>query len=152
MWNATARTVCGYNKTTMSKEIWVEADLWNVRDEESVEAGEKAPVRLSFKVDTGTWQCVLPESVGKELQLPLRRQPIRVTYGDGRTAVRKVGLGLRIRMGGRDIVTYAVIEPDRTTALVGSIALEDLGFDVDLKNGCLEPAPGTESGQCTVIE
>ncbi len=136
----------------MSREVWVEAELWNLRDDVEVESGAKPPLRLRCKVDNGSSHTVLPQSVADQLGLPRRLRPMEVTYADLRKATLQVGKGLCLRIQGRDITTYGVIEPNRTSVLVGSLNLEDLGFNIDLEHGTLVPYPGTEAGQCAVLE
>lgn len=136
----------------MSQEVWVDADLWNLRDDLAVESGTRPPLRLRCKVDNGSAKTVLPLSVTDQLDLPRRVDPLRVTFADGRSESRQVALGLRMRILGRDTVGAAIVEPGRETVLVGAIALEDMGFNIDLEHGTLVPYPGTEAGQCAVVE
>lgn len=135
-----------------TKEVWADAELWSLAEEQAVVRGEKQPLRVRCKVDTGSWQCVLPESVATSLGLPLRERNQRVRYADGRVAQRAVALGLRVRVEDRDIETYAIVERDCDKVLLGTIALEDLGFDIDMIRGRLVPSPGTEDGPISVID
>ncbi|MBI4613450.1 MAG: aspartyl protease family protein [Planctomycetes bacterium] len=130
----------------------MDADLWNVREDLEVESGKRSPLRLRCMVDSGSTQTVLPLSVADQLDLPRRLSPLRVTYGDGRTETRQVATGLFMRIMGRFTETTAIVEPGRETVLVGAFPLEDMGFNVDLEHGTLVPYPGTEAGQCAVIE
>ncbi len=82
----------------------------------------------------------------------VRLRPIEVSFADGRKETRQVALGLRLRVVGRDIETSAIVEPGRDTMLLGSLDLEELGFNIDMEHGTLVPYPGTEAGQCAVLE
>jgi predicted aspartyl protease len=62
-----------------------------------------------------------------------------VRYGDGRTATRATVEQVQVKLLGRRGTFRAILEPDRTTALIGAIVLEDLDFVVDCKNNRLMP-------------
>ena len=81
-------------------------------------------------VDYGATRLVLPEEVVKRLGLPLGGL-IKVRYADGRRAKRKAAEGVYVQLLGRHGTFRAVVEPKRTTALVGAIVLEDLDLLVD---------------------
>ena len=81
-------------------------------------------------VDSGATRLVLPEKVVKRLGLPLSGS-IKVRYADGRQAKRKTAEGVYVQLLGRHGTFRAVVEPKRTTALVGAIVLEDLDLLVD---------------------
>jgi len=84
-------------------------------------------------VDPGAAMLVLPQAVVKRLGLRLGGTA-KVRYADGRRAQRREAKGAFIKLLGRDDTFTAVVEPKRTTALVGAIVLEALDLLVDCKN------------------
>jgi predicted aspartyl protease len=100
-------------------------------------------------VDSGATRLVLPEDVAKRLGLPLGGS-IKVRYADGRRAKRKAVEGVYVQLLGRHGTFRAVVEPNRTTALVGAIVLEDLDLLVD----CIsqQVIPRDPTGQTSYIE
>ena len=81
-------------------------------------------------VDSGATRLVLPEGVVKRLGLTLD-EAVSVRYADGRRARRRVAKGVYVKLLGRDSTFTALVEPKRTTALVGAIVLEDLDLLID---------------------
>jgi predicted aspartyl protease len=81
-------------------------------------------------VDSGATKLVLPQAVVKQLGLALMDK-IKVRYADGRTAERREAEGTYVELLGRHGTFTAIVEPKRTTALVGAIVLEDLDLLVD---------------------
>lgn len=81
-------------------------------------------------VDSGATKLVLPEKLVKELGLPLGDK-IQVRYADGRTAQRRGAEGVYVSLLGRHGTFTAVVEPQRETALLGAIVLEDFDLLVD---------------------
>ncbi|MGH8164852.1 MAG: hypothetical protein ACREP1_11025, partial [Rhodanobacteraceae bacterium] len=73
---------------------------------------------------------VLPQTAVEQLGLRLGRM-IEVRYADGHTAQRQEAVGVFLELLGRDGTFSAIVEPNRTTALVGAIVLEDLDLLVD---------------------
>jgi predicted aspartyl protease len=94
--------------------------------------------QLQGFVDTGSTHLVLPTDVADHLHLPKAGEDL-VRYGDGRTATRMAVEEVRVELLGRHGTYRAILEPDRTTALIGAIVLEDLDFVVDCKNNRLVP-------------
>jgi clan AA aspartic protease len=84
-------------------------------------------------VDSGAAAFVLPESVVKKLGLQITRK-VQVRYADGRRARRSAAQAAYVKILDRDSTFTAVVEPDRDTALIGAIVLEDLDLLVDCKN------------------
>jgi predicted aspartyl protease len=82
-------------------------------------------------VDPGATRLVLPQSVVKELGLPMKPDKIKVRYADGRRGLRREVGGVHLRLQGREDVFSAVVEPKRDSALIGAIVLEDLDFLID---------------------
>jgi predicted aspartyl protease len=93
-------------------------------------------------VDTGAARLVLPQSVATRLGLPIQGTS-RVRYADQRVAERQVAQSVWLEVLGRDSVFKAILEPDRTDALIGAIVLEDLDLIVDCTAGKLLPRDPT---------
>lgn len=87
-------------------------------------------VRIEGLVDTGATRLVLPASVVVQLGLPEVGQ-VGVKYADGRRSQRAAVGDAEVEIQGRSSVFTAVVEPDRTEALIGAIVLEELDFVVD---------------------
>jgi hypothetical protein len=81
-------------------------------------------------VNSGATKLVLPQVVVKRLGLPLGDK-ILVRYADGRRVRREGAEGVYVQLLGRHGTFTAIVEPKRTTALVGAIVLEDLDLLVD---------------------
>ena len=121
----------------------VEFTLINNRDRILADVGAIPPdqvrsIQLEGIVDSGATRLVLPESVADQLGLEPAGEA-RVRYADQRTATRRMVGELRIRLLGRESVFSAVLEPDRTTALIGAIVLEELDLLVDCTTLTLHP-------------
>ncbi len=84
-------------------------------------------------VESGATKLVLPEDVVKRLGLPLG-SPVKVRYADGRQVRRGRAEGVYVELLERHGTFTAIVEPKRTTALVGAIVLEDLDLLVDCVN------------------
>jgi predicted aspartyl protease len=93
---------------------------------------------ISAVVDPGAAMLVLPQAVVKRLGLP-PGGTAKVRYADGRRAQRREAKGVFLKLLGRDDTFTAVVEPKRTTALVGAIVLEALDLLVDCKNQRVVP-------------
>lgn len=81
-------------------------------------------------VDSGAAKLVLPQTVVRQLGLPLAPK-IKVKYADDRVAERHEAEGVFVKLLGRHGTFTAIVEPKRATALVGVIVLEDLDLLVD---------------------
>jgi predicted aspartyl protease len=90
-------------------------------------------------VDSGATRLVLPQAAAKALGLPVKKKKIRVRYADGRRGLRSEVGEAHVYLLGRDDVFSAVVEPNRDSALIGAIVLEDLDFLVDCTKSCLVP-------------
>jgi len=95
-------------------------------------AREVRRLTLPGLVDPGATRLVLPRAVVEQLGLPLGER-IKVTYADGRTAQRHVVEDVYLELLGRHSTFTAIVEPKRTTALIGAIVFEDLDLLVDCK-------------------
>jgi predicted aspartyl protease len=121
----------------------IEVDLANNTDLILVEAGILSAdkirrVRLRGVVDSGATRLVLPESVATQLGLQMS-STATVRYANGQKAERSIAQGIHLSYGGRESVFNAVIEPDRDSALIGAIVLEDLDFLIDCGKQRLVP-------------
>jgi predicted aspartyl protease len=95
-------------------------------------------VSIRGVVDTAANHLVLPASVVQHLGLPTPTEA-SVRYADRRTAVRPVAEQVGVQLLGRRSVFRALVEPDRDTALIGAIVLEDLDLLVDCRHQKLYP-------------
>ena len=95
-------------------------------------------VHLPGTVDPGATRLIIPETVAKQLGLPVVKN-VNVKYADERVASRPLVSQIWLKLQGREGLFNASVEPNRTTALIGAIVLEDLDFLVDPKNAVLVP-------------
>lgn len=121
----------------------VEIIIANNREVLSAEPEASLPesvrhVRLQGVVDTGAARLVLPESTAAELDLVPAGES-RVRYADQRTGTRRMVSNVWLRLLGRDGVFSAILAPDRTTALIGAIVLDELDLVVDCVRNTLHP-------------
>jgi predicted aspartyl protease len=101
-------------------------------------ASEAPWFELDAVVDSGSTHLVLPADVADRLQLPGSGE-VSIRYADRRSGTRRVVEEVRLELQGRQGTYRAMLEPDRTTALIGAIVLEDLDFLVDCNNQRLVP-------------
>jgi predicted aspartyl protease len=94
--------------------------------------------QLQGVVDTASTNLVLPTDTAERLGLPKVRE-VAVHYADRRSATRTLVDDARVELLGRDATFQAILEPDRTTALIGAIVLEALDLLVDCTHQCLVP-------------
>ena len=102
---------------------------------------DEAKVRratVSGIIDSGATRLVLPRNIADKLGLPIDSS-VGVRYADQRTATRNVVANVWLKLCGRDSVFKAVVEPDRTDALIGAIVLEDLDLIVDCTHQNVHP-------------
>jgi predicted aspartyl protease len=95
-------------------------------------------IKLRGFVDSAATYLVLPEAAAEQLGLPPAGETT-VRYADQRTARRKMAQEARVELLGRSGTFRAVLEPDRDTALIGAIVLEDLDLLVDCTQDRLCP-------------
>jgi predicted aspartyl protease len=122
----------------------VEFEIANNRDLNSAADGhlDSAKVRrkkIKGVVDSGATRLILPRAVAKELGFPIKQDKVKVRYADGRRGLRTEVEEVHLYLLGRDGVFKAVVEPNRDTALIGAIVLEDLDLLADCTKGCLTP-------------
>jgi predicted aspartyl protease len=121
----------------------VEIELTNQRDRVLAEAGMIAQervrrVRVRGVVDSGATRLVIPETVARELGLEFT-STAKVRYANGDSAERSIVEDVQLDYGGRKGVFSAIVEPNRDSALIGAIVLEDLDFLVDCVGQRLVP-------------
>ena len=115
--------------------ILVEVDLANNQDVQlhrakAIPADEVRRLKLPAYIDTGANYLVLPTAAADFLGL-LRVGDATVRYADRRTAQRQMVEQVEVELLGRRSTFRALLEPDRETALIGAIVLEDLDLIVD---------------------
>ena len=123
--------------------VSVELMVVNNRDLQMAEGGALARDRvrrfqLTGVVDTGSALLVLPADVADRLGLPKAGETV-IRYADRRTATKPLVDQVGLELLGRTGTFNAVVEPDRTTALIGAVVLETLDLLVDGKNDKLYP-------------
>ena len=104
-----------------------DVQLWNAK---MIPAEKVRRTRIQAVIDTGANHLVLPTAVAEALGLP-KIGDIGVRYADGRAARRDTVDQVELELVGRTGTFRASLEPDRTTALVGAIVMEDLDLLVD---------------------
>jgi clan AA aspartic protease len=95
-------------------------------------------VNVQAVVDTAANYLVLPASVVQHLGLRTTGEA-SVRYADGRTAMRPLVGQVQVELLGRSGTFRALVEPDRSTALIGAFVLEDLDLLVDCGKQKLYP-------------
>ena len=123
--------------------VIVTFDLMNYSDVNAVEEG-----RLTFDkirraalqgvVDTGATRLVLPKGAVDLIGLPTGGQAT-VHYGDRSSKKRDMVNNAFVQLLGRGGVFNAIVEPNRTDALLGAIVMEDLDLIVDCGKNELVP-------------
>ena len=118
-------------------------ELQNNDDAALARRGLKPPeevrsVEIDGWADTGAAQLVLPKAVTDALGVPVIGEA-KVRFADGRPDVRPVVGEVRLRMGGRDGVFKAIVEPGREDALIGAIVLEELDMVAGPVTGTCRP-------------
>ena len=95
-------------------------------------------IEIDGVVDSGATKLVLPTAIADQLGLE-RIGTTGVRYADGRRATRDVVGEVDLTLLGRQSVFTASLEPDRNTALIGAIVMEELDFLIDCIRGTLYP-------------
>jgi predicted aspartyl protease len=121
----------------------IEFEVANYDDLVRVRDGTLPPDRARRQtirgiVDSGASRLVLPQSVVRQLGLPMGGT-INVHYADGRAAKRREAGAAWVKILGRHSTFPVVVEPRRQTALIGAIVLEDLDLLVDCHTQQLIP-------------
>lgn len=94
--------------------------------------------KLMGIVDSGAARLVLPQAIADQLKLPEDGETT-VRYADGRRERRKLVSNVWLTLQGRHGVFSAVVEPDRSDALLGAIVLEELDLIVDCPTQAVYP-------------
>ncbi len=123
--------------------VIVTFELSNYYDVQQAARGNIAPdkirrIALQGVVDTGATRLVLPKGVADLLGLPVSGQ-VTVQYGDKRSGTRDMVNDAFVQLLGRGSVFNAVVEPNRTDALIGAIVMEDLDLIVDCGKNQIVP-------------
>jgi predicted aspartyl protease len=123
--------------------VSVEVLVSNNQDLYLARAGHLPPdkvrhFQLQAFVDTGATLLVLPGDVVDRLGLPHAGEAV-IRYADHRSANRVLVEDVRLELLGRQGTFLAIVEPSRTTALIGAIVLVDLDLLVDCKTNKLYP-------------
>src|SRR5262245_62064504 len=110
--------------------VSVDMDLANHLDVSKAAEGTLPPdkvrrVQLKGLVNTGAVRLVLPPDVVKQLGLPPAGES-NVKYADHRTATLQRVSDAEVTLLGRTSSFTALVEPQRTEALIGAIVLEEL--------------------------
>jgi len=100
-------------------------------------------------VDTGATRLVIPANVAKqigardvgEIQVRYEKDGLHktVNLADRRTAMRQLVDDVQVELLGRQATFRAAVEPNRASALIGAIVLEDLDLVVDCTTQTLRP-------------
>jgi predicted aspartyl protease len=115
--------------------VIVEVMLANNRDVQNAATGALPPEKvrrfqLEGVVDTAATILVIPKDVADRLGLPSAGEAV-IHYADRCSVTRPLVEQVELELLGRHGTFKAIVEPDRTTALIGAIVLEDLDFLVD---------------------
>ncbi len=121
----------------------VDVEVANFVDIAEAREGKLDPARVRRTrikgiVDPGAARLVLPKKVVDDLGL-LVVGTTTVRYADGRTAERDMVETAYIEIQGRSGAFRASVEPNRTSALIGALVLEDFDFLVDCSKQKLVP-------------
>ncbi len=121
----------------------VEVKVLNNHDVHLAAHGALPPEKVRFAVlpgivDSGAAKLVLPASTAEHLGVHAMGEAT-VRYADQRTATRPVVEEVRLELLGRHGTFSAIVEPERTTALIGAIVLEDLDLLGDCTRQQLTP-------------
>ena len=121
----------------------VEVELANDVDLMAVERGALAPEqvrreRIRGVVDSGATRLVIPKAVADRLGLEIKGT-VGVRYADGRTAQRTIVQRVHLKFGDRESIFNAIVEPNRESALIGAIVMEDLDLIIDCTTQQLLP-------------
>jgi predicted aspartyl protease len=123
--------------------VAVEIEVWSNVDQMLADLGmlpadKVRRVRLPAVVDSGSTYLVLPASTVAQLGLtPYGRKTVK--YADQRRVERDVVANVWLELQGRKGLFEAVVEPDRTDALVGAVPLEIMDFLIDCLHNTLVP-------------
>ena len=103
-----------------------------------IAAADVRRAELEGEVDPAIMRMVLPTAVADQLGLP-RVGKVSVRYADDRREEREVVGAVDLTLVGRNGVFSATLEPNRTTALIGAIVMEELDLLIDCANRSVYP-------------
>jgi predicted aspartyl protease len=112
-------------------------DLVRAKDRR-IDPSQVRRVTVRGVVDSGATRLVIPAAIAEKLGLEISGT-VKVRYADGRTAERPVARLIHLAYAGRAGTFTAVVEPDRESALIGAIVMEDLDLIVDCTTQRLIP-------------
>jgi hypothetical protein len=120
----------------------VELELANYDDLVAARRGELKPeevrrLKIDAAVNRRISRLVLPEAAVKKLELWTTGK-VNVVHANGRSAIRPT-VEVYLDLMGRHGTYTAVVDPERETALIGSIVLDDLDLLVDGDNWRVYP-------------
>ena len=123
--------------------VAIDVELTNYDDRVLARTGGIAPdkvrtVRIEGIIDTGAAHLVIPQSVADALGVPVIGEA-GVRYADNRRATKNVVSAAEVSLLNRSGIFRAIVEPSRSTALIGAIVLEDMDFVVDCRQQKLVP-------------
>ncbi len=98
------------------------------------------PLDILAKVDTGATFLVIPGFVAKDLEFPVIRTQT-VKYANEDLADREVVYGVELEICNRKGVFEAIVEPDKTYALLGAVVMETLDLIVEPRELRVYPNP-----------
>lgn len=103
-----------------------------------IAADQVRRVRIRGVVDSGATRLVIPTKVAEHLRVGFRGAAT-VRYADGRSAQLDIAREIHLSFGDREGVFNAIVEPDRESALIGAIVMEDLDLLIDCTTGKFVP-------------
>jgi len=109
----------------------VRVRIYNLRDVERAR-------ELEMVVDTGATYSVVPREVAEDLGIPATQERVFV-LADGRRMTRRLGPA-GFAYDGREAASLVVLGETEDVPLLGAVALEELGFEVDPIGKALRPA------------
>jgi predicted aspartyl protease len=123
--------------------VTVEVALSNYRDMMRAQDGDLPTeavrqMKLSGIVDSGAARLVIPPNVVEQLGLVVDGET-NVRYADRRTARRSIVHAVWLELCGRGSHFSAIVEPDRTDALIGDIVMEELDLIIDCTRNEVRP-------------
>jgi predicted aspartyl protease len=121
----------------------LEFKVLNNQDLQMAQRGALDPTKVRSTtikglVDSGATYLVLPEYMASLLGLPSAGE-VMVRYADQRSSRRKAVGEVGVELLGRRGTFRAILEPERETALIGALVLEDLDLMVDCSRQELRP-------------
>jgi predicted aspartyl protease len=104
----------------------------------AISADQVRRIKIRGIVDSGATRLVIPQKVATYLGVDVTGN-VSVRYADGRHAQRPIVNAVQLRFGDRESIFNAIVEPDRESALIGAIVMEDLDLIIDCTNQQLRP-------------